>query len=273
MGEEAIKRNNDPQAVHVIIGASRGIGLEFTRQLLQTTQGHLVACCRDPQTATGLTALQGERITIIPVDVEQQATIDAAADTIKSRFGRVDSLYNVAGLLGDNSRTQPGPERTIASIDRAWFERQMAVNAIGPAMVTKALTPLLATAKTRKVTGRADDHIRNRARPVVVNISARAGSIGDNFLGGWYTYRASKCALNQLTRTFAHELLRQGTWTVAFHPGPTDTDLLQPFKKSIGTKDLVTAAESAARLIQLINGLEEKHTGGFYDHDGKLLPW
>ena len=120
----------------------------------------------------------------------------------------------------------------------------MAVNVIGPTMLTKALAPLLRSKGRRSVNmkvkseiGGSDtlDIVLPTGRPptVVVNLSARVGSISDNQLGGWYTYRISKAALNQSTRTLGLELKRQGTWVVALHPGTTDTDLSKPFQRNV----------------------------------------
>ena len=159
----------------------------------------------------------------------------------------MDALFNVAGILGDGTTT-PGPERSLANIERDWMEKTMAVNVIGPTMLTKALSPLMRTTGRRsvkmnvKLEGSDEEDSYNpldidlptdRSPTVIVNLSARVGSISDNGLGGWYSYRISKAALNQSTRTMGLELKRQGTWIVALHPGTTDTDLSKPFQKNV----------------------------------------
>jgi NAD(P)-dependent dehydrogenase (short-subunit alcohol dehydrogenase family) len=217
----AFIRNNDADAVFVVNGASRGIGLQFVKSLLQRAKGKIVACCRSPSTAHDLQIIVSghpERVRILPLDLEQQSTIDDLGNTITKEYQRVDALFNVAGILGDGITT-PGPERTLASIERDWLEKSLAVNVIGPVMLTKALSPLMRTTGRRTITveGQDGDQIKidlpqGRPQTIVANLSARVGSISDNRLGGWYSYRLSKSALNQATKTLGLELKRQGTW-------------------------------------------------------------
>lgn len=212
----------------------------------------MVACCRTPSAADALNEVASKhpgRIDVLPLDVEDQSSIDALASTIVRNYKRVDGLFNVAGILGDGGKTTPGPERAIANIERDWMEKTLAVNVIGPTMLIKALSPLMRTTGRKSVKlnvvtsngdggegkGEAIDVALPSGRPptVIANLSARVGSISDNQLGGWYTYRLSKSALNQATRTMGLELKRQGTYIVALHPGTTDTDLSRPFQKNV----------------------------------------
>mmetsp|Transcript_9009 Transcript_9009/g.16489 ORF Transcript_9009/g.16489 Transcript_9009/m.16489 type:complete len:365 (+) Transcript_9009:474-1568(+) len=247
----ATNRNADPEAVFVVNGSNRGIGLQFVTSLLERTKGKIIACCRSPSTAHDLKKIASkypdERIQILSLDLEHQSSIDALASNIAQNHRRVDALFNVAGILGDGTTT-PGPERSLANIERDWMEKTMAVNVIGPTMLTKALSPLMRTTGRRSVkmnvklkgSGEEDsynpldiDLPADRSPTVIVNLSARVGSISDNGLGGWYSYRISKAALNQSTRTMGLELKRQGTWIVALHPGTTDTGLSKPFQRNV----------------------------------------
>jgi NAD(P)-dependent dehydrogenase (short-subunit alcohol dehydrogenase family) len=135
--------------------------------------------------------------------------------------------------------------------------RAFALNAIGPALIMKHMLPLLPR------TGKA----------VFATLSARVASIGDNRLGGWYSYRASKAALNQLVRTAAVELARRApnAICVALHPGTVATSLSAPFSKD--GLDIQTVDVSAARLLDVIDGLSPDQTGGFFDHLGAPIPW
>jgi NAD(P)-dependent dehydrogenase (short-subunit alcohol dehydrogenase family) len=249
----ATRRNADADAVFVVSGSSRGIGLQFVASLLERTRGTVLACCRSPPAAhrlIELASLHPHRVSVLPLDVEDQDSIDALARTIASVHGRVDLLFNVAGVLGDGGATTPGPERSLALIERGWMEKSLSVNVVGPTMLARALSPLMRTAGRRSVEmsvvssdGDAGGIVERVARvelppgrppTVVVNLSARVGSISDNRSGGWYSYRASKAALNMATRTMGHELRRQGTFVVALHPGTTDTGLSKPFRRSVG---------------------------------------
>lgn len=150
-------RNSDPDAVFLVNGASRGIGLQFVRKLLRDTNGRIVACCRSPGDAPDLQDFlltldenSRDRVELIKLDIEDQDSIEQVGLDIKMKYDRVDMLLNVAGILGDGKST-PGPERSVAKIEREWMEKTFQVNVIGPVMLTKELAPLM-TQKRR--TGR-----------------------------------------------------------------------------------------------------------------------
>jgi len=280
----AINRNSDSKAVFVVSGASRGIGLQFVSSLLDRTQGKIIACVRSPATADQLNSItsQTDRLEVLPLDLEDQSTIDALALRITKKYQRIDALFNVAGILGDGIST-PGPERSLASIERDWFEKSLAVNVVGPTLLVKALSPLMRTRSKRGIkiddvdeeSGKQLVVIPPTDRPptVIVNLSARVGSISDNQLGGWYTYRSSKSALNQMTRTMAHELKRQGTHIIALHPGTTNTDLSKPFQKNVPDGRLFPVEFTVEKLLDVVDSLMEENNGGFYDWAGKALPF
>lgn len=149
------------------------------------------------------------------------------------------------------------PEKTIRTLDPAAMARSFAINAIGPALILRHFLPLLP-----------------RDRPAVVAmLSAKVGSIGDNRLGGWYSYRASKAALNQIVRTASVELRRSHPKAVcaAFHPGTVDTGLSQPFART--GLEVQPPAMAARALLDSIARLEPQHSGGFFDRFGAPLPW
>ena len=234
-----------------------------------------MACCRQPDAAeplleyiVGLSAANAGRVHTVPLDVEDQASIESAGAFVKERLNRVDMLLNVAGILGDGVST-PGPERSLAKLDRDWVEKTLAVNVVGPVMLTKELAPLMKS----KARGKPKAGESPRPKSVVANLSARVGSISDNELGGWYSYRFSKSALNQATRTMAHELKRQGTWSVALHPGTTNTDLSKPFQKNVQEGKLFPVEFTVNQLLNLIDSMDDEHSGGLYDWAGKALPF
>ena len=278
----SLKRNSDVNAVFVVSGASRGIGLQFVSSLLERTKGKIIACCRSPATAEQLNYIASQhtgRIEVLPLDLEDQSTIDTLGLQLAKKYQRIDALFNVAGILGDGGISTPGPERSLASIEREWLEKSFAVNIVGPTMLAKALSPLMRTKGKRKIA--IDDDGKqlvvipptDRPPTVIVNLSARVGSISDNQLGGWYSYRASKSALNQMTRTMAHELKRQGSHIIALHPGTTNTDLSKPFQKNVQDGRLFPVEFTVEKLLDVVDSVVEENNGGFYDWAGKALPF
>lgn len=275
-------RLQDPNAVHIVTGASRSMGLQFVKSLLHSKhRSHpdstIIACCRDPLQAkalwdfiNNLSDKEKARIKVQKLDVTLDADIQNLASYIQNNAqGRVDALYNIAGVLGD-TQTTSGPERNISQFNRSWFQSQMDVNAISPMMVSAALVPFM------KVS-RKEIKEQSRAPSVIVNMSARVGSIGD-FNGpglGWHSYRMSKVALNMGTRALAHELKRHGIWTVSLYPGFTDTDMSLPFQRpGMKEKGMVFPVDfTVERMLDVVHGMEEEHSGGFYDWSGLALPF
>ena len=282
------KRNSDPNAIYVITGASRGIGLQMVKTLSKRVQGTIIACCRDPTNATLLQSYINDHhndnhhtsnIVIHPLDLENQSSINTLKTFIEEKYNnRVDILLNVAGLLGDGGITTPGPERSIKYLDREWVEKVMAVNFLGPLFLSQALSPMMMMKRnTRNSKSRDPKNTsiveRQSNISIIVNLSARVGSISDNGLGGWISYRSSKSALNQATKTMSLELKRHGIWTIALHPGTTDTDLSKPFQRNVKDGRLFPVEFTVDRLLNVIDCMEEEHSGGFYDWSGTALPF
>lgn len=262
--EDAARRNSDPDAVFVVTGASRGIGLHLCRALLGRTRGRVVACCRDPSSFPRTNDDDDGRIDVVELDLENPDHVDDfSLPPTSSSFGRVDAVFHVAGVLG-NGVDDPGPERSLARVERAWLEKSLAVHVVGPTLLTKRLAPSL----------RVNVKKNDRPRSVVVHLSARVGSISDNRLGGWYSYRVSKAALNQAVRTTAHELARKGTLVAAVHPGTTDTDLSRPFSANMAEQGRLFPVEfTVDRILDLVDRLDETRSGGLYDWAGKSIPF
>jgi NAD(P)-dependent dehydrogenase (short-subunit alcohol dehydrogenase family) len=230
----------------------------------------VIACCRTPQDCADLVEHNDNqnRVVVIPLDLEDQSTIEAAGATIRQKYHRVDLLLNVAGILGDGTTT-PGPERSITKLSRTWLERTMAINVIGPVMLTKELIPLLQQQQQKRA--RQNPPQAQRPKSVVANLSARVGSISDNTLGGWYSYRMSKAALNMATRTLALELKRHAVHVIALHPGTTNTDLSKPFQQNVKPGSLFPVEFTVQQLLHVIEATTEEHSGGLYDWAGKSI--
>lgn len=248
--------------VNVMIqGASRGIGAALCEALATTPSvDHIVATSRKPDGAEALAALRqeiGDRLLTVPMDVTREESIEAAADTVADRLDTLALIINCAGLLHDGDELQP--ERRLSEVSPATLQRSFAVNAWGPLLVAKHFSRLLP----------------RRDRAVFASISARVGSIGDNGLGGWYAYRASKAAQNMFTRNLSIELPRRhrGTLAVALHPGTVDTGLSAPFQSRVPDEQLFDADRAARQLLDVINGLGEDDNGGFFAWDGQPIVW
>ena len=153
----------------------------------------------------------------------------------------------------------------------------MAVNFLGPLFLSQALSPMMMMKRTRNSKSRDLKNTsiveRQSNISIIVNLSARVGSISDNGLGGWISYRSSKSALNQATKTMSLELKRHGIWTIALHPGTTDTDLSKPFQRNVKDGRLFPVEFTVDRLLNVIDCMEEEHSGGFYDWSGTALPF
>jgi NAD(P)-dependent dehydrogenase (short-subunit alcohol dehydrogenase family) len=222
----------------VVIGASGGIGAALVSRL--QASGRYAAVHALSRSGTGF-------------DLEDEASIAAAAARVGE--GPVPALVFVAtGVLHHGFE----PERSWRALDAEHLLRDYRINAVGPALVARHFLPLLP-----------------RDRPAVFTaLSARVGSIGDNRLGGWHSYRASKAALNMLLRNLAVELGRTHPQAVVagLHPGTVDTGLSAPFQKGVKPEKLFTAAYSAERLLSVIAGLTPADSGGVFAWDGARIP-
>lgn len=188
------------------------------------------------------------------VDLRDEATVGALAERITASGTPLRLVIIASGFLHDDRHM---PEKSWRQLDPDHMAKAFAVNAIGPALVMKHLLPLLP----------------REGRSVLAALSARVGSIGDNKMGGWTSYRASKAALNQIIRTQAIELRRRkpDAICVALHPGTVATNLSAPF--STDGLDVRDPDQSAAELLAVIGDLEPPDSGSFRDHRGEAVPW
>jgi NAD(P)-dependent dehydrogenase (short-subunit alcohol dehydrogenase family) len=261
-----------PPRVAVVQGASRGLGLELARQLALERGAVVVATCRDPAASPGLAALAAAappgRVTVLRLDLTDDASIEAAAAAVgDAHGGGVDLLFNASGVLHAPGLT---PETSLARVTRAALATAFEVNAAGPILVARAFEPLLRTAGVARAK-------RGPGTPpaVLASLSARVGSIGDNGMGGWHAYRASKTALNQLTRNAAVEFARKkaGVAAVVLHPGTCDTDLSKPFQRGVPQGKLFPVERGARQLLDIVDGLTLDDNGAFIAWDGARIPW
>ncbi|MCP1374799.1 SDR family NAD(P)-dependent oxidoreductase [Dyella lutea] len=245
---------------HVLVtGASRGIGLAITEALLAHPQAASVTAVARNASGSAALARFGEaapgRLHRADVDLTDEAALDALSGALATRHPSLALVVNAAGVLhGDGLQ----PEKSVREVRRQSLEQVFALNAFAPVLLARALLPLL-----------------ERGPTVFASLSARVGSIGDNRLGGWYAYRASKAAQNQLMRTFAIEWSRRNRMgcCLLLHPGTVDTALSAPFQKNVPPAKLFEPARAARQLLAIIAGATPADSGRFIAWDGQDIPW
>lgn len=228
----------------LITGANRGLGLEFTSQLL-ARGAHVIATCRAPGRANALNRLAGEhpgRLHVLPLDHERPQTVAELAREVALVFDGVDLLVNNAGMLVSGER--------FGALEADALETSFRVNTVGAVLLTQALADLLRRGKHAKV----------------ANVSSQLGSIAN--VGGFNTpsYSISKAALNMATVLLARAFEPDGIATVALHPGWAQTDMGGPQAQ-------VAPADAVAGMLRQIDALTPKTSGCFRDWQGRELPW
>lgn len=222
----------------LVIGATGAIGSALVSQLQGDPRcGRVWGIGRSTQPA---------------IDFNDESTVARAATAIRSH-GPLHLIILAAGTLHG---AHGMPEKRMAQLNYAQMEANFRINALGPALAIAQFAPLL------------DRHCRS----FMGVMSAKVGSIGDNGLGGWHSYRASKAALNMFVKTTAIEVARTHPLAVlaALHPGTVDSALSAPFRgAAIGRPP----AQAAGELLRVLDGLQPEHTGSFWAYNGQPLPW
>ena len=220
----------------IVIGASGAIGAAIADRLEEQ----------------GDTVLRVARTTKPALDLTDEASIKAVADHVREAGQPVELVFDATGFLhGDGYM----PERSWRALDAEHMLLDYQLNTVGPALLMKHFLPLL----------------QRDSRAVFATLSARVGSISDNRLGGWHSYRASKAALNQMVRTCSIELARKNPEAicVAIHPGTVASRLSEPFSKS--GLDVRTPEVAAEEILDVLDSLAPTDTGKLFDHKGKRV--
>ena len=220
----------------VVIGSTGGIGSAFVNLFKEDENcGELVEFSRNTWPA---------------INFQDESTIANAANSVE---GAIDIIIDATGFLSDEIIK---PEKSIKTLDPDNMAKLFELNTTGPALLMKHFTPLLP----------------KRRRSIFATLSARVGSIGDNSLGGWYSYRASKAALNMVLKCTAIEVSRTHpeALLVALHPGTVETSLSDPFAED---RERFSPDQAASRMLSVLNGLGPEQTGSFWDYKGDRIEW
>jgi NAD(P)-dependent dehydrogenase (short-subunit alcohol dehydrogenase family) len=241
MGNAAQPR---PPKRFVVTGANRGLGFEFTRQLLARGD-RVIAGCRNPGRALRLTELAAAHpghLHMLPLDLDKDRSIDGFAREAGMIRDAVDVLINCAGVLVSGER--------FGELGAKTFEESLRSNVVGPLLLSQALAPLLARGAQAKI----------------VNISSELGSLADTTHFATPSYAISKAALNMVTRLLAAQLKSDDIVVVSVHPGWVRTDMG-------GANAPLGAAESIAGVLRVVDALTPAHSGRFLDHRGETMAW
>jgi len=192
------------------------------------------------------------KVSSYKMDVESQESIQKAAEQIKDHI--IDRVIIASGILHNESF---GPEKSIKDLNYETFAKVYSINTIGPALIGRYFIPLL----------------NKNEKSVIAFLSARVGSISDNKLGGWYSYRSSKTALNQIVKNFSIELKRsnKNAIVLALQPGTVESNFSEPFKKNVSKEKLFSPKYSVELLSKVIESSSEEDSGNLISYDGDTI--
>lgn len=222
----------------LVFGARGGIGGALADALEDDLGGHCALT----------------RLTRAEVDITDEAALAALAEAQKQQ-GPLHLIINATGLLHDGALQ---PEKALRQITADTMAHVLAVNTIGPALICKYFLPLMARDE----------------KAVMAHLSARVGSISDNRMGGWTSYRAAKAAQNMVVKNAAIETARRDKQKIilGLHPGTVDSDLSAPFQGNVATGKLFTPPQAASYLLRVINGCGPDDSGKVFAWDGAEIP-
>ena len=230
----------------LIAGASGGIGKEFTKLY-----------CDDPNVekvialSRKMNNIDNPKIQSIEVDYSMEETFDNLNDVLQ-----LESISTIIIATGILHTDQIKPEKSIAGLDLVTLQKVFQVNVFGPTLLVKKLLPLIKKSKGVKI----------------VFLSARVGSISDNSLGGWHSYRSSKSALNMMISNLSIELQRidKAHVVIGVHPGTVQSQLSEPFLKNV-KHNIFSPKESVGLLSKVISDIDQKDSGKCFDFSGKII--
>ncbi|KAF2773673.1 NAD(P)-binding protein [Teratosphaeria nubilosa] len=256
----------------LVAPASRGIGLELARRLLQTTNVPVVATARKDldqtkeNVLTGLKDVTEDRLHVLQLDVLDEETISAAASHATTLVPKKTHYLRLALCI-------PGilyPEKSPSQIDASNALHTFQTNTLGPLLLLKHFSPYLPRKSTK-----LEPTAGLPTQATWANMSARVGSITDNALGGWYSYRASKAGVNQVTKTFDNFLRTsagENAIAVSLHPGTVKTGLSKEFWGNVKEEKLFSPEFAAQKLMEVVNSRKIEDRGRCWDWKGDEVP-
>ena len=238
--------------LEIVVAGGGGIGAAVAERLLENYSVRRLFLLQRSERHS----VDDDRVVPVHVDAEDPETIAAAGAAVAAQCERLHLVFNAVGMLHDAGFK---PEKRLKDVSPEALAKLAAVNAYFLPQLAAALAPVL----------------RHTEPSILASVSARVGSITDNGMGGWYSYRASKAAHNMLLRTLAREwrVSHKHCTVVALHPGTVATDLSKPYTPANYSKRVLSPAESAAAMLEVLETLGPEQSGSFYAWDGEEIPW
>ena len=237
----------------VIVGGNQGIGRGIVEILSAETEANIVVTSR----GYSKHLIKSKNLWKIECDLSSESSIESFFEQVQSQFQSIDWLINCAGILHTDDYS---PEKTLSKINQQQLLENYQINAMGHLLLLKKMEKLIAASQN----------------PIAISLSARIGSIKDNQLGGWYSYRMSKAALNMGFKTLEIEWRRKYPHIklLLVHPGTTDTQLSKPFQKRVNPAKLHTVEQTSKYIIEQINKkLKGQIDSLFIDFNGIQIEW
>ena len=241
----------------LVLGASGGIGSAMVAEFLNDSSiTHVFAVSQKDLPASGneFSTLQDKLVWLR--SSYSESSMEEVAAMLEVHAGTFSRVCICHGLLHQNELV---PEKRFEDINESNLHSVLQCNTVVPALWMKILFKIL----------------KGRDDCITAVLSARVGSIEDNHLGGWYSYRASKAALNMILKSLAIEYARRAknVKIIAFHPGTTDTALSKPFQSSVASKKLFTPKFVAEKLTGIMDNASVDGKLSFLDWEGKVISW
>lgn len=249
----------------LVIAGNGGIGFGIVENLVALNQySKIFVTYRDTNNSAKLFALEDRHKSILKsckVDATVESDYENLLEIINASQSDLTFVANCVGILQVSNEDFPDlkPEKSLSQINPEYLSQYFLVNSIAPILAAKKL----------------QSQFKHKKPSKFITISAKVGSIGDNYLGGWYGYRASKAALNMFIKTASLEYKRRSPNTVLalLHPGTTDTRLSEPFQKNVKPEKLFTVERCVKQLMEVTDSLGIEDSGKFFSWDGSELPW